>query len=182
MSQFTRNGFLKYAILVTFLAGLFLSCTTTRYIHDEASLIRHKKLKNDRAGNVIVDALFTTGSLMLSAIIGGGNLYTPDGNQFKKITLQNTSVDTLFVNMLTDFIIQDSIYCDIMDIRIPPLEKCRLLLPSGILYNVYFSDTHEPEDDEMIEINTSLKRRVILYPGMTIPGYRKEQSPESFPS
>jgi hypothetical protein len=170
MSHAIKTGFIKRAVLFTLLTGLFLSCTTTRHIYDEASLIRHQKLKRHRAGNAVTDALITTGSIVFAAITGESSVYTPEGNQFRKVTMHNTSTDTLLVNMLTDYIIQDTIYCDFMDIRIPPMEKCRLLLPKGILYNVYFSNTPVPEDDEMIEVDTGRKRRVILYPGMTVPG------------
>ena len=69
--------------------------------------------------------------------------------------------------MLTDFMFRDNTYCDFMDIRIPPGENCRLLMPFGAVYNVYFSNTPTPDDDEMIQIDTGLKNRIILYPGMT---------------
>lgn len=145
-----------------------VSCTTGRYIHDEASLNRHKQLKAMRAGNVIGNALLTTGSIILSALIGSDEVAMPESDkQLRKITLSNTSSDTLTVNMLTDFQINDSVFCDFMDIRIPPGENCRLLMPFRAVYNLYFSNTPDPEDDEMIEINTGSKRRIVLYPGMT---------------
>jgi hypothetical protein len=161
-----------YLIPITVSIALLIiafSCTTPKYIRDEASLAQHKKLLKQRQGNVAMNAVITTGSVILSAITGDSYIYTPTGRELKKITFQNSSPDTLYVNMLTDFITRENLYCDIMDIRIPPEEKCRLLLPRGILYNVYFSNTPEPEDDEMIEVDTYRKRKVILYPGMTVP-------------
>ncbi|MFZ5429949.1 MAG: hypothetical protein ACOZDD_06940 [Bacteroidota bacterium] len=170
MNRHKISGYAQKTVQSIALLIMALSCTTPRYIHDEASLIQHKKLLKQRQGNVAMNAVITTGSVILSAITGGSNVYTPSGRELKKITFQNVSPDTLFVNLLTDFITRDNIYCDIMDIRIPPEKKCRLLLPNGIRYNVYFSNTPEPEDDEMIEVQTAGKRRIILYPGMTVPG------------
>ncbi len=147
---------------------VFLSCTTGRYIHDEASVKRHKQLKGMRAGNIIGDALLATGSIVFSALIGSDVAVMPESaNQLRKITLHNSSSDTLTVNMLTDYQINESVYCDFMDIRVPPGENCRLLMPFNAVYNLYFSNTPEPEDDEMIEIDTGSKRRIELYPGMT---------------
>lgn len=147
---------------------LIFSCTTSRYIHDESSAARHNILKSSRSKNVVVNSVLTTGSIILSAILGGGIIFTPGDSNFKKITLENTGTDTLYVNMLTDYVIQDSTYCDYMDVRIPPQEKCRLLFPVSALYNVYFTKTPGQDNDEMIEIDTFRKKRLILYPGMTI--------------
>jgi len=158
------NKFLKVILLFLLTA----SCTTGRYIHDDASAQRHKNLRGNRAGNIVGNALITTGSLFLSALLGGDLVYIPeDENQYKKVSLHNTSNDTLTVNMLTDYLMNDTTYCDFLDIRIPPGAKCRLLMPRGATYNLYFSNTPEPDDDEMIEINTRSKKRIVLYPGMT---------------
>ena len=159
---------MKKLIWFVVFVSLSISCTTGKYIHDEASIQRHKQLKGSKAGNFIGNALLATGSVIFSAIIGSEEVYIPDEEkQFRKITLRNTSCDTLKVNMLTDFLISDSTYCDFMDIRIPPGENCRLLMPYGAAYNLYFSNTPGPDDDEMIEINTGYKKRIMLYPGMT---------------
>lgn len=144
-----------------------ISCASSRYIYDEASIARQKKLKGNRAGNVVGDAFLTTGSIVLAAFTGVYINYIPEGRNFKKITLQNASDDTIQVNMVTDMLWNDSIYCDFMDIRIPPNEKCRLLVPEGALYNVYFREIMDTEDDEMVEINPGSRRKLILYPGMT---------------
>lgn len=160
--------FLKCAIAVVAVYLLVLSCTTGRFIHDEASVQRHKQLKGIRAGNVIGSALLTTGSIIFSALIGSDEVAMPESEkQLRKITLSNTSRDTLSINMLTDYMISDSTYCDFMNIRIPPGENCRLLMPYRAVYNLYFSNTPEPDDDEMVEINPGSRRKLILYPGMT---------------
>jgi heme/copper-type cytochrome/quinol oxidase subunit 2 len=154
-----------FTVLIIILIAV--SCASSRYIYDEASIARQKKLKGNRAGNVIGDAFLTTGSIILAAFTGVYISYIPEGRNFKKVTLQNTSDDTLQVNMVTDVLWSDSIYCDFMDIRIPPQEKCRILVPEGAIYNVYFRNTLNAEDDEMVEMNTSARRKLVLYPGMT---------------
>jgi hypothetical protein len=77
--------------------------------------------------------------------------------------------------MLTDFFWDEDNYCDFMDIRIPPKEKCKLLLPVDANYNVYFSATPEKDDDEHIEINTNDFKRISLYPGLTLPETESEK-------
>jgi hypothetical protein len=70
--------------------------------------------------------------------------------------------------MLTDIYWDKDDYCDFMDIRIPPKQSCRILVPVNAVYNVYFSETPQNDDDEMIEIKTSEKSRINLLPGMTL--------------
>lgn len=157
--------------IFTFLIIILItvSCASTRFIYDEASIARQEKLKGNRAGNVIGDAFLTTGSILFSVFTGVYISYIPEGRNFKKVTLQNVSEDTLQVNMVTDVLWKDSIYCDFMDIRIPPHEKCRILVPEGAIYNVYFKNILDAVDDEMVEMNPGSRRRLVLYPGMTIP-------------
>jgi len=153
------------AIILYCLAG---SCASSRYIQDNPSIERHKKIRGNRTAHIVGDTFLATGSLIFSAILGSDDILLPKGRRaFKTITLHNQSPDTMIINMLTDFILRDSIYCDIMNMRIPPHKKGRLLLPNGALYNVYFSNTPEPGDDEMIQFDTHLKRKLALRPGMT---------------
>jgi hypothetical protein len=62
-----------------------------------------------------------------------------------------------------------------MDIRIPPETNCRILVPLGADYNVYFSNTIQNDDDELIQINTGELKKLKLKPGMTIVIDAKEQ-------
>jgi hypothetical protein len=70
--------------------------------------------------------------------------------------------------MLTDIYWDKNNYCDFMDIRIPPKEKCRILVPVNADYNVYFSQTPQDDDDEMIKINTKELNQLIIKPGITL--------------
>jgi hypothetical protein len=146
---------------------LFSSCVTTKYIVDEDSLLRQKQIHRHRIGNTVGASILTVGSAVLAAFTGIYLQYVPSAN-LKKIILANTGPDTLQVNMLTDQFWKDSIYCDFRDIRIPPGEKCRLLVPVGSVYNLYFSSTTEtPDDDELMMFDTSGNKKVRLYPGLT---------------
>jgi hypothetical protein len=55
-----------------------------------------------------------------------------------------------------------------MNIRIPPKQSCRMLVPVNASYNIYFSNTPQTDDDELLEINTTEKKRISLQPGMTL--------------
>jgi hypothetical protein len=159
---------MKTLLSVILLNCLVWACASSRYIRDDASVERHKNIRGNRTANIVGDTFITTGYLLLSAIIGSDNIELPESSRlFRKITLHNQSPDTMIINMLTDYILRDSIYCDIMDMRIPPYKKSRLLLPNGALYNVYYSNTPEPDDDEMIQLDTQSKRKLALRPGMT---------------
>ena len=146
---------------------IVFSCATTKYIHDPASLETQKQIQGNRGCNTagcIGNALLF---ILFEAITGQEEEFEPGEKEYKHIILENASTDTLFVNMLTDFVLEGKKYSDIMDIRIPPATKCRLLLPKGAVYNVYFSNTLQQDDDEMIELNTGSQKRIRLYPGMT---------------
>ncbi len=159
---------MKTLLTAIILNCLVWACASSRYIRDDASVERHKKIRGNRTANIVGDTFITTGFLVLSAILGSDEIELPESSRlFKTITLHNQSSDTMIINMLTDYILRDSIYCDIMDMRIPPNKKGRLLLPNGALYNVYFSNTPEPDDDEMIQLDTQSRRKLALRPGMT---------------
>ena len=70
--------------------------------------------------------------------------------------------------MLTDLEWDENNFCDFMDIRIPPGKKCKLLVPEGAFYNIYFSTTPRSDDDEFFEVFTGDIRKVVLKPGMTV--------------
>jgi len=153
------NRKLKYGLLFG-VAILFFSCSTQKYIYDNSSLNRQKELKHERSGNVFGDILITS----LSAICGTEAEWEPTEQQFKKLNLVNPTTDTVYVNMLTDIYWDKNDYCDFMDIRIPPKEKCKILVPVNANYNVYFSNTPEKDDDEMLEINTNEITQIKLKP------------------
>jgi hypothetical protein len=91
----------------------------------------------------------------------------PSEQKFKKLNLVNPTNDTIYVNMLTDVLWDEFDYCDFMDIRIPPKMECKVLVPIDATYNLYFSDTPQSDDDEMLEIFTSDLSKLSLYPGIT---------------
>ncbi len=143
-------------------AGLMLSCSSAKYIHDPVSRERQKDLSGSRSSSVIADGLLATLSVVSAAVFETGVEWYPTETRFKKIILRNPTKDTLYVNMLTDVFWDTNNYCDFMDIRIPPEKSCRILCPIDAEYNVYFSNTVQEEDDEMITINTSEKKKLKL--------------------
>ena len=160
---------LKNLILILMVAIFATSCNSYQHIYDDASRKRQKQIQGERSANVTGDILMIFGSAVLESATGVVTEYYPEGQTFKRLNFKNPTKDTLFVNMVTDVSWDNENYLDFMDIRIPPQDNCRLLLPIGINYNVYFGNTNNPENDELIEINTGLKRRFVLKPGMTMP-------------
>ena len=149
---------------------LVSACITPHYILDRNSYSLQKEIKNKRAGNVFGDVFLTMGSTLLALITGVYIGYAPGERSLKKVALKNDSEDSLQVNMLTDMIWKDSTYADVMNIRIPPGETCRLLIPSGAVYNLYFSSTFDTtDDDEFLVLDPSTMKKVTLYPGLTFP-------------
>ncbi len=144
-----------------------ISCTSSKYIHDPSSNKRQKELRSSRSGNVAADIFLTIGSVILSESLDVNVDYFPAGQDFKNFKLVNNTKDTMFVNMLTDATWDNEDYCDFMDIRIPPEEKCKILVPLGVNYNVYFGTSDNPEKDEYLQINTFDVRKLGLKPGMT---------------
>jgi hypothetical protein len=151
------------------ICSIFISsCVTYQYFRDENSLLLEKKIQRKRTANVLGGSFLTVGSVVLGALTGIYFGYIPGMRNLKSVRLINKSADTLQLNLLSDQIWKDSVYCDIRDIRIPPGEKCRILVPANALYNLYFSNTMDSEeDDEIIRINPVTQPKVILYPGMT---------------
>jgi hypothetical protein len=150
------------------LSFLLTSCITYTYIRDAESLTLQKDIQSKRAGNVIGDTFLTLASAVVAAFTGVYVGYTPDGRSLKHLSLVNNSPDTMQVNLISDMKWKDSTYCDFRDIRIPPGKKCRLLVPVNSVYNLYFSNTmNSEEDDEFLEIDANAKSKIILSPGMT---------------
>ena len=121
-------------------------------------------MRNYRTGVNIADI-----GLIVAASVGalytGVNVYAnPQSQSFKKMRLINDSKDTLFVNMVTDFHWRDSSFCDIREIVMPPLQKAIVIVPLGAVYNIFFRNEFNAPDDEKIEANTLLTRKVRLKP------------------
>jgi len=167
MNKYKGNRFL---MVCTLICTLFLSsCISYRYINNDESLRLQKKIQGRRTANIAGGSLLTAGSAVLAFFTGVYIGYLPGENSLKTIKLLNTSTDTLQVNLLSDTFWKDSIYCDFRDIRIPPGQKCRLLVPSSGLYNLYFSNTpNSEEDDEMIQVSPLTGAKISLTPGMTL--------------
>ncbi len=161
---------------------LVSSCTTPHFILDTESQVRQNEIRRNRSGNVVADIFLTLGTAVVGAFTGVYIGYVPSEQNLRKIALQNRGSDSLQVNLLTDRIWKDSVYCDFLDIRIPPGETCRLLVPVGSVYNLYFSNTPgNAEDDEFIRFETHSQRKVKLYPGLTLGSDTLFVSPEPVP-
>jgi hypothetical protein len=167
MNKYPGNRFLMACTLI---CALFLSsCVSYRYIRDDESLRLQKKIQGRRTANIAGGSLLTLGSAALAFFTGVYIGYVPGENNLKTLKLVNTSTDTLQVNLLSDVFWKDSVYCDFRDIRIPPGEKCRLLVPANGLYNLYFSNTADSEeDDEMIQVSPLAGTKISLTTGMTV--------------
>ncbi len=158
----------------THTAALFLmivilySCGSTKYFHDPESRDRQKELNQHRSGNVFSSIALTITSAFIMGAMNVDMAFYPEGQEFKKIKLINPTSDSIYVNMLTDVYWDKENYCDFMDIRIPPLSRCKILVPVNANYNLYFSNTPQDDDDEILQFNTNELNRVSLYPGMTI--------------
>jgi hypothetical protein len=160
-----------YQIITSLLICITLlsSCITYQYIRDEGSMHLQKKIQGKRTANILGGSFLTAGSVVLGALTGIYVGYTPGMRNLKSVRFINTSADTLQLNLLSDQIWKDSVYCDIRDIRIPPGEKCRILVPVNALYNLYFSNTMDMEaDDEIIQFTPASQSKFSLYPGMTL--------------
>lgn len=158
---------LPYLLIISTLM-LFQSCSSPKYIYDTSSYERQKELRASRGGNVFVDVMAGIGTVFVGAMLECEVDYAPSEQQFKKLNLINPTNDTLYINMLTDLVWDNEGYCDFMDIRIPPKLNCKVMVPMHAAYNLYFSNTPESQDDEMIEIYTTDVKRFTLYPGMTL--------------
>ena len=158
---------LSYLLIISILI-IFQSCSAPKYIHDTSSYERQKELRSNHGGNVFGEIIVGIGSAFVGAMLECEMDYVPSDQEFKKLKLINITNDTLYINMLTDLVWDDENYCDFMDIRIPPKLKCKVMVPMHAAYNLYFSNTPQNDDDEMIEIYTTDVKRFSLYPGMTL--------------
>jgi len=140
------------------------SCVTSAYITDPESIARQKEMRKYRTGINFAEV----GALFASAVgeaFTGVSIYPePTPQSFRKMKLLNESKDTLYVNMVTDWLWKDSAYCDIREIVMPPLESAKVIVPLGAAYNIFFRTVYEAPDDEKVEINTSQVGRVKLKP------------------
>lgn len=157
---------LKYFACTIFLILLF-ACSTPKYFNDSLSRERQEQLQKRRSGNIFADIGLTLSTAIVAGVAGVDVGYLPEGHEFEKLKITNPTGDTLYINMLTDVFWDEDNYCDFMDIRIPPGKKCNVLVPVDANYNLYFSNTFESDDDEMLEINTSDVKKLSLYPGLT---------------
>ncbi|WP_319503576.1 hypothetical protein [uncultured Draconibacterium sp.] len=158
---------LPYLLIISILL-ILQSCSSPKYIYDKSSYKRQKELRSSRGGNILGEVMVGLGSAVVGAMLECEVDYVPSEQQFKKINLINPTNDTIYVNMLTDLVWDEKNYCDFMDIRIPPKLNCKVMVPMHAAYNLYFSNTPQSDDDEVIEIYTTDVKRFSLYPGMTL--------------
>ncbi len=146
---------------------IFQACTSPKYFYDESSYKRQKELRDSHSSNIFEDIMTGFGCILAGAVLETEIEFAPTDQQFKKLKLTNITGDTMYVNMLTDVYWDANNYCDFMDIRIPPHEKCKVMVPIDASYNLYFSTTARNDDDEMLEIFTTDIKKISLYPGIT---------------
>jgi len=144
--------------------ALLLSCKTSGYITDHESIQRQKEMRKYRTGVNFADIGLMVASSM-GTVLTGVSVYTePRAKSFRNLKLISESKDTLFVNMVTDLLWKDSVYCDIRDIMLPPLQSAKVIVPLGAAYNIFFRTDYYAPDDEKVEIDTGKTRRVKLKP------------------
>jgi len=154
------------SIAISISMAILLSCKTSGYITDQESIQRQKEMRKYRTGVNFADVGLLVAS-SVGAVLTGVNVYPePKSQSFKKMKLVNESKDTLFVNMVTDWLWKDSVYCDIKEIVMPPLQSAKIIVPMGAAYNIFFRNDYYAPDDEKVEINTSEISRVRLHPGI----------------
>ena len=159
----------KYIYLLVITLTIF-SCNSQKYIFESSSLNRQKEIQNKRTEVIMEDFVNGTFSVVSSLLLENGPEWQPSKQNFRKLNLVNPTTDTIYVNMLTDVFWDKNNYCDFMDIRIPPEKNCSILVPINADYNIYFSDTPEKNDDELLKINTQNLNRLILKPGSALSG------------
>ncbi len=141
------------------------SCVTSAYITDQESIERQKEMRKYRTGVNFADVGLLVAS-SAGAIFTGIDIYpNPQPQSFKKLVLISESKDTLFINMVTDWLWKDSAFCDVREIVMPPLQSAKVIVPMGAAYNIFFRTDYNAPDDEKVEINTSEITRVKLKPG-----------------
>lgn len=156
-------------ILIFLSLSLLFSCKTSGYITDKESIERQKEMRKYRTGVNFADV-----GLMIASSVGtvltGVSVYTePRAKSFRKLKLVSETKDTLYINMVTDLLWKDSVYCDIRDIVLPPFRSARVIVPLNAAYNIFFRTDYNAPDDEKTEINTDKVRRVKLNPEATKP-------------
>lgn len=154
-------------ILFILLIQLMYSCSSPQYFHDKSSYNRQKELQNSRSANITSDIALGILSVFSEAALDIQVNWYPSEQKFKRINLINPTSDTMYVNMLTDVFWDEFNYCDFMDIRIPPNLECKVLVPINATYNLYYSNTPQSNDDELLEIFTSELSKISLAPGIT---------------
>jgi hypothetical protein len=146
---------------------LFGGCINTRYLTDAKSIERQHDMRANRTGGNIGDVGINFASFLLAAFFNIPYEVSSGERTFKRISIVNQSVDSLYVNMVTDIVWKETGYCDIMGIVLPPGARQKLLVPYPAAYNVYFQSPYSEE--EKLEVRTDSKlRRINLREGMTI--------------
>jgi hypothetical protein len=152
-------------VLIIGAAILILSCSHQKFICSKDSYIRQKGLKSSRLVNVVNDIMLASVSVVTASVLPGRIEWKPNKQQFTKLKLINPTADTIYVNMLTNVFWNRVDYCDFMDIRIPPKKLYRILVPLNAEYNIYYSNTPQPGDDELLQIDTGKNKKLVFQPG-----------------
>ena len=149
----------KVCLLIVITLIAISGCTSTKYLTDQVSIDRQHDMRRHRTGENVVDILLNLANIIISSTLDSGFEPLQSDRAFKKITVMNQSKDSLYVNMVTDVLWKDSMYCDVMGIHLPAGARQKLLLPYPAAYNVYFRTPDNEE--EHIEIRTDSKTSVF---------------------
>ncbi len=155
-------------IISTLFVFLIISCSSPKYIYNTDSYNRQQELQEMRSEKVFGEILNFSSTIISAAFDSEYDLWIPGEQHLKKLNLINPTSDTIYVNMLSDVYWTDSVYCDFMDIRIPPKERLKILVPLDTNYNLYFSNTPQNDDDELMEINTDDVKQITLKPSVNL--------------
>ena len=153
-------------IAICFLSSTLISCTTAGLIADQESIKLQKQLHRYRTGINIAEVGLVFASSFGEMLTGVTIYPTTHPQSFKKFTLVNPSLDTLFINMVTDRIWKNNTYCDIKNMVLLPQHAVRVIVPNHTAYNIYYRSNYYAPDDEKREINTGEIRILKLYPKM----------------
>jgi hypothetical protein len=153
----------KNIIVFIISLSILFSCAASAYITDEDSIKRQKEMRKHRTGINFVEGFYYI-SVWAAALAGTSIDQGINKRSFRKMVLINNSKDTLFVNMVTDYLWSDSTYCDIREIVLPQMQKAKVIVPMEAVYNIYFRNDYFAPDDEKKEVRTSNTGRVRLKP------------------
>jgi hypothetical protein len=149
-------------LIIWTVIGLSGGCASTKYITDHNSIYLQHQMHVHRSGVKTGDILLNTANFIMSVTLGTEFEITASERAFKHIVIGNESVDTMTVNMVTDIEWEDSVYCDIMGIVLPPKAQQKLLVPYPAAYHIFYCTPYRSEDSLLIQTNDKKKQYNLI--------------------